>query len=79
MAQSDQQSNLAWKLYRELVERAWTDAAFRARLRADTKGTLEQEFAAQGLDVSLPDQVKLIEDTEKAMSFCIPYRPPGIC
>ena len=77
MAQNDQ-ANQAWRLYRELVERAWTDAAFRARLRADTKGTLEQEFAARGLEISLPDQVKLIEDTEKVAHFTIPLKD-GIC
>jgi hypothetical protein len=76
MAQSDQ-ANQSWKLYRQLVERAWTDAAFRERLRADTKGTLEQEFAAAGLTLSLPDQVKLVESTDKVAHFTIPVQVSG--
>ena len=73
MATSDQQANQSWKLYRELVERAWTDAAFLARLRADPKGTIEQEFAAAGLPIPLlPNQVELIESTDKVAHFTIP-------
>ena len=79
MAQSDQQANQRWKLYRELVERAWSDPAFLKQLRADTKGTLEQAFAAAGLTISLADQVKLIEDTEKVGHFTIPTEKNGIC
>ena len=77
MAQIDQQANQSWKLYRELVERAWTDAAFRERLRADAKGTLEQEFAAAGLTMPLPDQVKLVEATDKVWHFTIPTQVQG--
>jgi hypothetical protein len=80
MARDDQQVNQAFKLYREIVERAWSDPAFLAELRKDTKGTLEKEFAARGLDISLYDQVKLIEDTDKVCHLAIPkIPPPGFC
>ena len=79
MARDDQQANQAFKLYREIVERAWSDPAFLAQLRKDTKGTLEKEFADRGLDISLCDQIKLIEDTGKVCHLTIPNQTYGFC
>ncbi len=75
MADNKQQIDLAWKLYHEMVERAWEDEKFREELRRDLKGVLEREYQRVGLDIPL-DQVRLCEDTDKVRYFYLAGRPP---
>jgi hypothetical protein len=72
-------NDAAWKLYRQLVERAWSDEEFKERLRKDPKGTLQAEIQAAGLDISLPNEIKLMEDTEKVAHFTLPLQGPVTC
>ena len=72
-------NDAAWKLYRQLVERAWSDRAFKERLKKDPKGTIQAEIRAAGLDISLPNEIQLIEDTEKVAHFVLPIKPPVTC
>lgn len=70
MAQSKQELDRQWQLYREIVEKAWADPAYLEELRRDTKGVLEREIKAAGLDIEL-DHVRLVEDTDKLRHFSI--------
>jgi hypothetical protein len=71
--------NQAWKLYRELVERAWNDPAFLKSLRDNPKATLQNAITAAGVEIALPNQVKLIEDTAKVANFTVPVEGKIIC
>jgi hypothetical protein len=76
---NDPAHDAAWKLYRQLVERAWSDPAFKERLQKDPKGTLQAEINAAGLDISLPDQIKIVEDSDKLAHFALRVGGPIIC
>jgi hypothetical protein len=72
-------NDAAWKLYQQLVERAWSDPAFKELLRKDPKGTIQAEINAAGLDISLPNEIQLIEHTEKVAYFTLPTKGGVIC
>lgn len=71
MVRSEQAVNdQRWKLYRELVERAWADPDFLAELKKDPEGVLEREIKAARLDIPVGD-IKLVFDTDRVSYFCI--------
>ncbi len=74
------ESNRAFRLYQELVQRAWSDPAFKQRLQDDPRGTLQQEIAAAGLNPDLlPKDVKFFEESEKTAYFCLPKKDGAMC
>ncbi len=57
--------------WQQLVARAWSDPAFKAKLLADPKGMLK----AEGLSVPPGVTVKVIENTDKVVNLVIPLKP----
>ena len=63
------------KAYGRMVIRAWSDEAFKERLLSDPITVFKETGIAvpQGLDV------KVIENTEKAVHFILPPKPEKGC
>jgi hypothetical protein len=57
----------------EVIEKALTDPAFKARLIANPKDTLDKA----GLPVPAKATVKIVEDTADTVYIRIPYHPSG--
>jgi hypothetical protein len=55
----------------KIIAKAWSDAEFKARLISDPRTVLEEN----GLTVPEGLELKVLEQTEKAMYIVIPYRP----
>jgi hypothetical protein len=56
----------------ELVARAWTDPAFKARLLADPAAVLKEN----GLVMPAGFQVQVVENTERVVHLTLPPPPP---
>ena len=59
------------KMMGELISRAWSDEAFKARLLADTMA----ELKANGITVPEGVTVKAVENTDKVFHLFIPPKP----
>jgi hypothetical protein len=58
----------AWQ---QLVARAWSDPALKAKLLADPAGVLK----ANGLTVPKGVTVRVVENTDKALNLVLPVKP----
>jgi hypothetical protein len=58
----------AWQ---QLVARAWSDPALKAKLLADPAGVLK----ANGLTVPKGIAVKVLENTDKVLNLVLPVKP----
>jgi hypothetical protein len=56
--------------WRQLVARAWTDPAFKAKLLADPAAVLK----ANGLSIPPGITVKVVENTDKVVHLVLPIR-----
>lgn len=56
----------------EIISRAWTDQAFKAKLLGDPKRTIEAE-----LGVTLPEEIEIFihEQTPTALHLILPMKP----
>jgi len=61
------------KMMGELISRAWSDAAFKARLLSDTMAVLKENGIAVPENVT----VKAVENTDKVFHLVIPPKPAG--
>ncbi len=60
-------------IYRQIVERAWADPAFRERFKADPRTVLGE----YGVTVSESEEIEVVEDPQQ---FHLPQSPEGfIC
>jgi hypothetical protein len=66
-----QQENDWGKRWGQIVGRAWADGAFKRRLLADPTGVLREN----GLAVPPGVQVRVVEDTDRAMHLTLPQKP----
>ena len=57
--------------WHQLVARAWSDAALKAKLLADPAGTLR----ANGVTVPKGITVKVVENTDKVLHLVLPVKP----
>ncbi len=62
------------KAYGRVVARAWEDEAFKQRLLADPKATLE----AEGVRFPAGAEVRAVEDTDRLFYVPIPPKPAGL-
>jgi len=67
MAEGKEQS----KMMGELISRAWSDEAFKARLLSNTMATLKESSIAVPEGVT----VKAVENTDKVFHLVIPPKP----
>src|SRR5437588_119470 len=58
--------------WEDLVRRAWTDAAFKARLLADPLAVLREE----GWEAPAGKTVRVVENTEDVLFLTLPASPP---
>ena len=65
--------NKQGKTIGEIIARAWSDPAFKARLLKDTKTVLYE----QGVDLPSGADVRVVENTEALVHFVLPARPAG--
>jgi hypothetical protein len=70
--QSDRQEHE--RKYEQIVAKAWTDPAFKARLLADPHAV----FAEYQLAVPAGTRVRVVEDTEQERHFVLPRRPADL-
>jgi hypothetical protein len=68
---ADLQSDVLAKKWGRIVARAWTDAAYKQRLLADTSAVLREE----GVEVPPAVQVKVVEDSNTLVHFTLPPKP----
>lgn len=59
-----------WSL---IVARAWADEEFKSRLMSHPKAVLREH----GLEMAPEVEVKVLEDTDKAVHFTLPVNPSG--
>lgn len=60
--------------YGKVIAKAWTDAAFKARLLADPAGTL----VAEGVAVPSGVRLVVVEDTDTVHTLVLPARPADL-
>ncbi|WP_219836826.1 NHLP leader peptide family RiPP precursor [Paenibacillus sp. R14(2021)] len=60
------------ELKQQIIEKAWSDESFKAKLLADPKGALNEAFG-----LILPDDVEIIvvEESESKVALVIPQNP----
>lgn len=63
--------NKQGKAIGEIIARAWSDPAFKARLLKDTKTVLYE----QGVDLPSGTNVRVVENTDELVHFVLPARP----
>ncbi len=74
MAMSREQYEERAQGFGRVVARAWSDEAFKQRLLADPKATLE----AEGLPFPEGAEVRAMENTDRLVYFRIPPKPAGL-
>ncbi len=74
MAMSREQYEERAQVYSRIVVKAWTDEAFKQRLLADPKATLQ----AEGLSFPEGAEVRAVENTDRLVYFPIPPKPAGL-
>ncbi len=57
--------------WQQLVARAWSDPALKAKLLADPAGALK----AEGLSVPAGVAVQVVENTDKVVNLVLPLKP----
>lgn len=60
------------ELQQQIIEKAWSDESFKAKLLADPKAALQEAF-----NLTLPEDVELvvIEETPSKLALVIPQNP----
>ncbi|MEK3882321.1 NHLP leader peptide family RiPP precursor [Paenibacillus sp. PL2-23] len=60
------------QLREQIIEKAWTDSEFKAKLLADPKGAIEEAFG-----VKVPDEInlKVLEETNDTFYLVLPQKP----
>ena len=72
MSASGEQSQ-SWRAsYGKVIAKAWSDAAFKARLLHDPHAALSEA----GVEVPAGITVKVVENTSDTMYLVLPQRPP---
>jgi len=61
------------KQYGQLIAKAWTDEAFKARLKADPKAAMKEV----GMDVPAGVEIEVVESTQEKAYLVIPPQPVG--
>ena len=61
-----------WTQMGQIVAKAWSDPAYKARLLADATSVLKEE----GIDYGSGVEVKIVENTDSIRYITLP-RPPG--
>ena len=74
MAVSREQREERLKAYGRIVAKAWEDAAFKQRLLADPKATLE----AEGLSFPEDAEVHVMETNDRLFYLPLPPKPAGL-
>ena len=59
--------------YGQLIAKAWTDEAFKARLKADPKAAMKEV----GMDVPEGVEIEVVESTQEKAYLVIPPKPVG--
>ncbi len=62
----------ASKAFGRLVEKAWSDKAFKEKLLTDSAGVLKEA----GIDVPEGVEIRFLENTEKVIHVVLPSLPP---
>ena len=73
MADETSSVELRHATYAKLMARAWSDAAFKAKLLSDPRSAL----TAAGIEVPNGISVKVVEDTEDTRHLVLPTAPEG--
>ncbi|AZN41669.1 NHLP leader peptide family RiPP precursor [Paenibacillus albus] len=60
------------ELQQQIIEKAWSDESFKAKLLADPKAALQEAF-----NLTLPEDVELVvvEETPSKLALVIPQNP----
>ncbi len=74
MAMSREQYEERARVYSRIVAKAWADEAFKQRLLADPKATLQ----AEGLTFPEGAEVRVTEPTDQLYYFPLPPKPAGL-
>lgn len=59
-------------LKQQIIEKAWSDEAFKAQLLADPKAALKDAF---GLDIPADVEIVIVEETATKVGLVIPQHP----
>ncbi len=59
------------KQYGQLIAKAWTDEAFKARLKADPKAAMKEA----GIDAPEGVEIEVVESTQEKAYLVIPPKP----
>ncbi len=74
MAMSREQYEERARIYSRIVAKAWADEAFKQRLLADPKATLQ----AEGLTYPEDAEVHVMESTNQRIYLPLPPKPVGL-
>ncbi len=74
MERSQEQVKERLQAYSRVVAKAWSDDAFKQRLLADPKATLQ----AEGLTFPAGAEVRIMESTDQRIYLPLPAKPAGL-
>jgi len=60
------------ELREKIIEKAWSDSAFKEKLLADPKSAVTDEF---GIDIPAEFNLKVLEETDDTFYLVLPKKP----
>ncbi|WP_243644198.1 NHLP leader peptide family RiPP precursor [Paenibacillus pinisoli] len=60
------------ELREKIIEKAWSDSAFKEKLLADPKSAIAAEF---GIDIPAEFNLKVLEETDDTFYLVLPKKP----
>lgn len=60
------------QLREQIIEKAWSDNAFKLQLLADPKSAIQKEF---GIDIPAEINLKVLEETDDTFYLVLPKKP----